>query len=128
MIDMLRRGGISPSMFDHLISPGSSISAMTYGELWDGIVHHPRRTALSEFLDRLLAPLVIHPVDVETALHYGEIRSRLRQRGLMIGSPDILIASTAIRHGVPLVTRNHRHFSRVPNLDIITPSDLHPTD
>lgn len=29
------------------------------------------------------------------------------------------IAATALAHGVPLVTRNERHFSRVPELEVI---------
>ncbi len=29
------------------------------------------------------------------------------------------IAATALAHGVPLVTRNERHFRRVPELEVI---------
>jgi len=34
----------------------------------------------------------------------------------MIGDFDILIAATALHHDLTLVTRNRRHFERIPNL------------
>jgi tRNA(fMet)-specific endonuclease VapC len=37
-------------------------------------------------------------------------------RGRLISDMDLLIAATAMHHNLTLVTRNHRHFERVPNL------------
>jgi predicted nucleic acid-binding protein len=31
---------------------------------------------------------------------------------------DLLIAATAVHHGLTLVTRNLRHFQRIPNLQL----------
>ena len=36
----------------------------------------------------------------------------------MIGGNDLWIAATAVAHGVPVVTRNARHYRRVPGLDV----------
>ena len=36
----------------------------------------------------------------------------------MIGGNDLWIAATAVAHGVPVVTRNTRHYRRVPGLDV----------
>jgi len=36
----------------------------------------------------------------------------------MVQDPDLLIAATALTHGLTLVTRNVRHFQRVPDLDL----------
>jgi tRNA(fMet)-specific endonuclease VapC len=44
--------------------------------------------------------------------------SDLRKSGQLIPDVDILIAATALFHGLPLVTRNVRHFNRVPGLTI----------
>lgn len=39
--------------------------------------------------------------------------------GLLL--PDALIAATAIEAGIPICTRNIRHFSMIPKLDTIQP-------
>lgn len=40
----------------------------------------------------------------------------LRQSGQIIGDNDILIAATALHHGLALATANVAHFGRIPNL------------
>ena len=124
IIDMLRDANRWKLVIDHLTQQGSSISAMTYGELWEGIVANPNRpNAISE-LSELLASFPVLPLIRETLKIYGNIRVRLRRTGEMIGTPDILIASTAIEHHLTLVTRNTHHFGRIPNLQILHPSEL----
>ena len=44
----------------------------------------------------------------------------LSTNGLLIGANDLWIAAIAIRHEVELVTRNARHFRRVPGLRVDT--------
>ena len=53
------------------------------------------------------------PVDRSVAELGGRVR---RDSGLAL--PDALIAATAIKHGLALLTRNTRHFARVANLDL----------
>ena len=36
----------------------------------------------------------------------------------MIGDMDLLIAATAIRHDLTLLTNNRRHFERIPSLAV----------
>ncbi|WP_343122265.1 PIN domain-containing protein [Synechocystis sp. PCC 6803] len=52
----------------------------------------------------------------EAAIAYGNIRSNLESRGLVIGAMDMLIAAHALSLGVTLVTNNLREFSRINNL------------
>jgi tRNA(fMet)-specific endonuclease VapC len=49
---------------------------------------------------------------------FAEHRAQLRAQGTMIADLDLLIASTALYHDLDLVTRNLRHFRRVPGLRI----------
>ena len=47
---------------------------------------------------------------------FGQTRSELRRRGQLIPDLDLLIAATAVHHELILMTRNVRHFARVPDL------------
>ncbi len=45
--------------------------------------------------------------------------AELRRRGQVIATMDLLIATAALGHEAPLVTRNARDFDRVPGLLVI---------
>ncbi len=49
---------------------------------------------------------------------FGVIRGELQRRGEAIGDPDLLIAATALDHDLTLLTRNRKHFTRIPNLKL----------
>lgn len=70
--------------------------------------------------EELLAPFHILPMTVETGWQYGRVYRHLRANGELIGSNDLWIAATALAHGLPLVTRNVRHFRRVPDLEVLS--------
>ena len=46
----------------------------------------------------------------------AEIYGELHRAGQLISDADILIAATALVHGLALVTENAAHFARVPDL------------
>ena len=48
----------------------------------------------------------------------SDIYADLHRRGQLIGDADILIASTAIEHGLVLATNNVAHFRRISGLQI----------
>jgi len=58
----------------------------------------------SNFADRLL------PVDSETARVWGELTARAQQQGRTVHVADGLIAATALRHGLHVMTRNVSDF------------------
>jgi predicted nucleic acid-binding protein len=62
-------------------------------------------TALEiQFSDRLL------DIDVETAKLWGELTARARKKGIVIPTTDGLLAATALRHGLHVMTRNVSDF------------------
>ena len=53
---------------------------------------------------------------------FAETRAFLRKRGQGLADFDLLIAATALRHDLTLLTFNLRHFERVPDLKLYQPS------
>lgn len=56
--------------------------------------------------------------DHSSAIIAAKLRAELKTRGTPIGAWDLLIASTALAHGLILVTSNTREFNFVPSLKI----------
>jgi len=92
------------------------LSVVTVGELAKGIALLPagkRREALSEWLltlEQEYAARVL-PVDTETARIWGELTAAAQQRGKTVSVSAGLIAASAIRHGLHIITRNVSDFS-----------------
>ena len=88
------------------------LSVVTVGEIERGIAQQDRRDSafareLALWLDRLLdwyGERVL-PVDSATARRWGRLSATLGHEGA-----DLLIAATALEHGLTVVTRNVRHF------------------
>jgi predicted nucleic acid-binding protein len=91
------------------------LSVITIGEVAKGIalLHASRKKTLlgvwlarveNDYADRIL------PIDIETARLWGEITARAQKSGVVIPTADGLLAATALRHGLHVMTRNTRHF------------------
>lgn len=86
------------------------------------------RVCWAEFAEGCAAP-----AEVQAALHLfavveidegvawvaSRVARELKAAGAHIGDNDIWIAATALTHGLPLVSRNTRHFARVTNLQVV---------
>lgn len=59
---------------------------------------------------------VVFPLSDEIVVRAAEIYGDLHKRGALIEDADILIAATALEHGLALVTENPSHFGRIQNL------------
>ena len=116
VIDFLRGRGEGAALVRELIVDHRlRLAAVTAFELRVG----------TDFLDR--APSIMRlcrgrtlPLDLPTALAAAEIGARLRAAGRGIGAPDTLVAGTCLRHGLPLASRNRRHFERVDEIDLVS--------
>jgi tRNA(fMet)-specific endonuclease VapC len=71
-------------------------------------------------VEKLLAPLVILPLDREAASRAAEVRRILEGRGEGLAGADYLIAGICLSRGCVLLTRNRSHFERVPELRLGT--------
>ena len=67
---------------------------------------------------QFLQPFHVLPITEDASWEYGRAYRYLQENGALIGANDLWIAATAVAHGVPVVTRNTRHYRRVPGLDV----------
>jgi tRNA(fMet)-specific endonuclease VapC len=94
------------------------ISSITVAELEYGVYKSQQQEKNRSALMQFLIPLEIIEFDQAAATVYGEIRSDLESRGLVIGAMDMLIAAHALSLSVTLVSNNVREFSRIDNLSL----------
>jgi len=78
-----------------------------------------RDAAGREAWEEFLAPFHLLSCTPEVCWRYGEAYRYLRENGRLIGTNDLWIAATAVAFAMPLVTRNERHFRRVPGLQVL---------
>ena len=106
--------------FDELLPDGIGLSIISLAELYDGVFGAEDRQraeqGLQDFLD---AVDKIVPLADPVCRIFAMERIRLRTAGNRLDDLDLLIGSTAIHHGLTLLTNNRRHFERMEGLNII---------
>lgn len=115
-IDFLRERNPGHDLFVRVIrkyEPG--IAAVTAFELYLGHMKMKRKDRIDDFIYQFS----ILPFDLKAAEISANIESSLERKGKGIGFPDTLIAGICISNGVPLLTLNTKHFSRVTGLELI---------
>lgn len=95
------------------------VSTVTMAELFDWALraHASPRRLLS--IDALLKEVAVLDTDLSIARRYGELQARFRDIGQPAPEMDLFIASTALMHGLTLVTHNVQDFARIPGLHVI---------
>jgi toxin FitB len=87
------------------------VSALTLGELARGVAllaDSRKKRALSSWLTALKSLFTdrILSVDPETAYLWGDLSVRTRKAGLILSVVDGLLAATALRHGLHIMTHH----------------------
>ena len=99
------------------------LSVVSVGEIERGIRQQQRRNppfaqALAAWLDKVVSFYGdrILSVDLATARRWGQLSATLGHEGV-----DLLIAATALEHGLTVVTCNVRHFEPT-GVEVVDPS------
>lgn len=116
-----RRHGHTPDLIAWLRRNGPSLflSVITITELDTGVLKLRREgkivradeiaglvtAILTDFADRVLT------IDLETARHVARLGAAIYQQPVAL--PDLIVAATAVRHGLVVLTRNMREFGRL---------------
>jgi toxin FitB len=89
------------------------LSSITIGEIERGVERQrPANPIFAEALGAWLDRMIEHygdrilPVTTAVARRWGQLSARIGH-----GGADLLIAATALEHGLTVVTRNIRHFA-----------------
>ena len=94
-----------------------TFSVITRYEVLRGLLAKNAAKQLAAF-DQLCAASRILPVTDPVVVQAASIYADLSRRGDLINDADILIAATAVAHGLVVVTNNESHFRRVPRLQV----------
>jgi predicted nucleic acid-binding protein len=101
------------------------VSVISLGEIAKGIALLPesaKRRRLKSWFDGLESGYAerVLPIDRETGRIWGEITAAAQKREHTLGAADGLIASTALRHGLHVMTRHVKDFEPA-NVLLINP-------
>ena len=95
------------------------ISAITYSELLLGAERSGNSQKYLHLIDAFCSRVdFIAPWDAEAARFFSRLQSYLFKQGTPIGNNDTMIAAHAQSIQAIMVTNNHKHFSKVPELTL----------
>jgi len=117
-IDWLNGRPEAVEFISALAPEGLGLSLLSLGELWEGIHFSDDPMANERGLRRFLRIADVLPLNRAIMKRFAQIRGQLRRDGNLIGDMDILIAATALHHDLVLLTRNVRHFERIPGVQL----------
>ncbi len=126
----LRRPRPEPLVVAYFLSRPAEelfISVVTLAEIRFGIQSQQdeiKREALMNWLERDMRPMFagrVLPVTETVMLSWRILVEQGRKSGRVFSQPDLIIAATAIEHGLTLVTRNTKDFAGLPELLLLNP-------
>lgn len=92
--------------------PRPCISEVTLAELKFGANKSDRAAHHMAVIDALLDGVDVLPISPVIDL-FAQEKARLARAGTIISDFDLLIGTTAVHHGLVMVTNNTRHFDRI---------------
>jgi predicted nucleic acid-binding protein len=116
------RRGLAADLSRWAPSDDVFISVITVSELLMGAYRadtDARRARRSEFVERIIAGVSILELTTAIARRHAQLHADLARQGQLIGPHDMIVAATALHHGMSVLTDNLEEFSRVPGLNVL---------
>ena len=121
---LLREGDPRAGLYrPHIQSRTVVISFVTVGELYYWAERRNWEPAKVLSLEERIEAAIVVPYDFEICRTYARLKCELRTPSgthRVVGDNDLWIASCAVRHAIPLVTHNRRHFEGIRGLNIVS--------
>jgi tRNA(fMet)-specific endonuclease VapC len=118
-IDVLRFHKESLLNFELTPIQDVALSSIVAHELLQGSQQSKSASRSKKLLVAFLATIEVLPFRAAEAEVSASISAYLKDKGQKIGNLDPLIAAHAISEGAVLVTRNLKHFNRIPDLHVV---------
>lgn len=113
----LMNGGAYAKLYrPHVDGKLIAVSFVTVGELYFGAYRKKWGTERLEDLKDRLRSVTLVPYDEGVCRKYAEIKAGCEAKGKSVGANDLWIAACAVRHSIPLVSNNLKHFTGIPGL------------
>ena len=97
--------------------PGEiAVSFITVAELFYGVENSSRPLENRVVLEKFLITLPVIQSDIPILKRFGEIKSDLNRRKLLLPDADMLVAATALEKCEAVVTGNSKHYERISGL------------
>lgn len=107
----------------HVLHRTVAVSFVTVGELYYWAERRQWAPGRVRDLEGHLNAAVVVPYDIEICRTYAKLKNSLRSATgshRLIGDNDLWIAACAVRHALPLITHNRRHFEGIPGLKVVS--------
>jgi tRNA(fMet)-specific endonuclease VapC len=121
---LLREDDIRASLYrPHIQDRIVVLSYVTIGELYLWAERRKWGVARLGLLEETIRATTVVRYDLEVCRTYARLKQELRTSSgshRIIGDNDLWIAACAVRHTIPLITHNRRHFEGISGLTIIS--------
>jgi len=106
------------ALLTQLAPEGFAVSILSYLEAYQGAIERPDPGEAKRKFNAFFRGIPVLPVSPATAKRCAEIRSSLKRQGKNPRKRafDLVIAATALEHGLEVVTHNTKDFQDIPNL------------
>ncbi len=98
----------------------TNISTPSIFELFVGITLSKKPASEKKRIMDAIASWGTFPLDMKSAQIAGRVQGQLIGEGNMIDPEDAMIAGIAINNGETILTRNVKHFQRIPEVIVET--------
>ncbi len=119
IIDFFRKDKQTLQKIGLLEKQGMDLSMTTISsfEIWRGTLQPQGRESVQE-VNHFLENITLFDFTLDASKKSAEIFEQLKSQGGMIELTDIMIAAICISKNEPLLTRNTKHFERIPGLKL----------
>lgn len=119
LIGLLRGNGDAARYLAQAQIRGEAICTTIFNEyeLWGGAFLRSQKEVAA--VASLLTALPVLQADSKTARNFGKISAELIRRGQEVPDFEVMASTIALAHNEPMVTRNEKHFSKIPRLTVI---------
>jgi predicted nucleic acid-binding protein len=117
LLDVLRGRQDRRSLLAELVAAGHTLStaAINIGEVYAGM-----RQGEETRTEAFLSSLECYPITGAIARRAGSLKCTSAQRGRTLSLADMMVAATALEHGLALMTDNRKDFP-IPEISLYPP-------